>query len=91
MALAIPLTSQVRRILIFKDNQSALWSIHKPRKTSGQTIIQDILELIQKLQVRGIDIKFHWVPAHLGITGNEKTDITAKKSTGWCTQTKRNG
>ena len=82
MALAIPLTSQVRRILIFKDNQSALWSIYKPRKTTGQTIIQDILELIQKLQVCSIDIKFHWVPAHLRITGNEKANIAAKKSTG---------
>lgn len=34
MALAIPLTSRVRRVLIFTDNQSALRAIHKPRKSS---------------------------------------------------------
>ncbi len=34
MALAIPLTSQVKRILIFTDNESVFRSIHKPRKSS---------------------------------------------------------
>ena len=91
MALAIPSTSQVRRILIFTDNQSALRSIPKPRKSSGQTIIQDILGVIQKVRIRGIDTEFHWVPAHLGITGNEKADIAAKKSSGWRTQARKNG
>ncbi len=34
-----------------------------------------------------------WLNKHIlvGITGNEKADIAAKKSTGWRTQTKRNG
>ena len=53
--------------------------------------MQDILGVIQKLRMRGIDTEFHWVPAHLEITGNEKADIAAKKSTGWRTQAKRNG
>ncbi len=46
-------------ILIFSDNQSALRSIYKPKKTSGQTIIQDILEAVQRLQARNIDTEFY--------------------------------
>ncbi len=91
MALAGTLIPQRRKILIFTDNQSALRSIHKPKQTSGQTIIRDILEVIQRLQMRNIDTEFYWVSAHTGIAGNEKADIVAKESTGWRTQTKRNG
>ncbi len=91
MALAGALIPQQRRILIFTDNQSTLRSIHKPKKTSGQTIIWDILEAVQRLQARNIDTGFHWVPAHTGIAENEKANIAAKESTGWRTQTKRNG
>ena len=29
---------------------------------------------------RGLNIIFEWVPAHVGIVGNEKADINAKKS-----------
>ena len=90
MALADSLIPQGRRILIFTDNQSALRSIHKPRKTSGQTIIRDILEVIQRLRTRDTDTEVYWVPAHIGIAGNEKADIAAKESTGWRTHTKRN-
>lgn len=78
MALAIPLTLQVRRILIFTDNKSAIRPIHKRRKSSGQSIIQDLLGVIQKLQMRGIDTELHWVPAHLGIIGNEKAHSSQK-------------
>ena len=75
MAFAISLISQVRRILIFTD----LRSIHKPRKSSEQTIIQDILEVIQSFECAVLIPSFIGVPAHLGITGNEKADIAAKK------------
>ena len=78
-------------VLIFSDNQSALQSIGRPGTTSGQIIIWDILDVIQKLRARRIEIQFYWVPAHTGIAGNEKADKVAKESTGWRTQTKRHG
>lgn len=81
MALAIPLTLQVRRILIFTDNKSAIRSIHKPRKSSGQSIIQDHLEVIQKLQMRGIDTELHWV-RHIWESSEMRRHIAAKKLTG---------
>ena len=91
IALADPSTSYIRTLLIFSDNQSALRSISRPGTTSGQAIIQDILDVIQKLQARKIETKFYWVPAHTGIAGNEKAGKALKESTGWRTQTKRHG
>ena len=78
-------------VLIFSDNQSALQSIGRPGTTSGQIIIRDILDVIQKLRARRIEIQFYWVPACTGIAGNEKADKVAKESTGWRTETKRHG
>ena len=91
MVLVITLISPVRKILIFTNNQSAFWFIYEPRKSFGQAIIQDILGVIQKLQGPDIDTKLYLVLPHLEISRNEKTDIAAKKSTGWRIQTKRNG
>lgn len=91
MALAIPANLEVKKTLIFIDKQAAIQLIHNPKKSSGQAVIKDFLEAILKLQIRGVDTELHWVPAHVGIPGNEETDIAAKKSTGWRTQTKRNG
>ena len=34
----------------------------------------------KSLMDRGLNIIFEWVPAHVGIVGNEKADFNAKKS-----------
>jgi hypothetical protein len=43
------------------------------------TIIRKIWEDAEKLQKRGIPIALIWIPAHVGIPGNEKADEAAKK------------
>ncbi len=36
--------------------------------------------LLYRLKVEGIIVYFCWVPAHIGIVGNETADKLAKKS-----------
>ena len=42
-----------------------------------------IVWLVDGLRRKNIEVELHWVPAHVGIEGNEKADIAAKQATGW--------
>ncbi|GFT57957.1 probable RNA-directed DNA polymerase from transposon X-element [Trichonephila clavipes] len=52
-----------------------LFSFH--RKHRHSTVIE-ILLLLRKLERRGFDIIFSWVPGHVGILGNEQADTAAR-------------
>ena len=66
-----------KQIVILTDSLSAIKSIQ-----SDQSSRPDILEPIQilayKLKAVGIDLTIEWIPAHVGILGNETTDKLAK-------------
>ena len=56
----------------------------QPIGRSGAYIIADIVHLIDKLQ-RGqrIQVEIRWIPAHIGVPGNELVDTAAKEAAGW--------
>lgn len=67
------------KVIIFTDNQSALKAIHHPGTTSGQYILEELLQLLTDVVFQGIDVELHWIPAHQGISGNEAADLAAKE------------
>ncbi|GFW87120.1 RNase H domain-containing protein [Trichonephila clavipes] len=56
---------------------SALESLHFSTEHRHPTVIE-ILLLLRKLERKGFDIIFSWVPGHVGILGNEKADTAAR-------------
>ena len=62
--------------VIFSDSKSALDSIEN--QSSRNPLMIDLLDSLQKLRKRNINIEFCWVPSHVGIQGNHKADDKAK-------------
>ncbi|GFV64295.1 putative RNA-directed DNA polymerase from transposon X-element [Trichonephila clavipes] len=56
---------------------SALESLHFLTEPIHPTVIE-ILLLLLKLEMKGFDIIFSWVPGHVGILSNEQADTDAR-------------
>ena len=68
------------KIHIFTDNQSAIQAVDTPKRQSGQYIVKEILDIIDRIQEikPSSIIHIEWVPGHMNIKGNERADQAAK-------------
>ena len=64
-------------IRIFADNQSAIRTARSSHTNVCQFLFDEVLRLHQQLE-RPLNI--HWIPAHIGIPGNETADAEAKSA-----------
>lgn len=72
------LNENIENSIIYTDSLSVLTALH-PRNAITP-LIGDILHNIRKTIRKGHNIKFCWVPSHVGIGGNEKADECAAKA-----------
>lgn len=72
-----------QKIAIYTDNQAAIWSVAKAEGRLGAYILEEIARQVQELQDQGRQVIVRWIPAHVGILGNEAAHKAAKKATGW--------
>lgn len=67
------------KVLIASDSSSTLVSIQNAMSKSRLDIVLEIIQLIDRLQHSNIKVVFLWVPAHIGVRGNELAVGLAKK------------
>lgn len=67
--------------VIASDSSSAMYSIQNYRSDSREDILVEILQLANGIQASGRRVTFVWVPAHIGVEGNEMADEHAKRVT----------
>ena len=67
---------------IYTDSQAAAKAVDRPRKQSGQSIIHDFLNTIERTTAINPDLKITitWIPGHYEIAGNEQADVEAKRA-----------
>lgn len=66
--------------MICSDSASVLQSIASSHSESRQDILYEVLQVITKIHINGGQVTFLWVPAHVGVGGNEKADKLAKEA-----------
>jgi ribonuclease HI len=71
------------RICIYIDNQAAIRSLAKLKGKPGVYLLKAIMQITEELQQDGLPVEIRWIPAHIGIWGNEQADKAAKEATGW--------
>uniref|UniRef100_A0A3B5QKI5 Reverse transcriptase domain-containing protein n=1 Tax=Xiphophorus maculatus TaxID=8083 RepID=A0A3B5QKI5_XIPMA len=69
-----------KKVLICSDSSSALISIMEQESEARQDILIDINKSIHKMGINRSTVKFIWIPAHIGIVGNELADTFAKSA-----------
>lgn len=79
MALQIIFTLPVSSFIIYTDSRSALSALES-FTSSLHPLVLSILEWLYILKGRGYNVNFCWVPAHVGVTGNERADRLAKEA-----------
>ena len=74
---------QIGTVVINIDKKSSVQALGNPGKHSGQVYVIQAVQLINTLRGLGATFRLQWIPAHIGIQGNEWADRMAKEATGW--------
>ena len=69
-----------KKILILTDSLSGLQALQNKNTKNRPKLINQILKSANDLTKAGKQITFLWIPAHVGIYGNENADKAAKLS-----------
>jgi ribonuclease HI len=67
-------------VVICSDSCAVLMSLQSFISRSRQDLIYEVLQTHGRIRQMGIQIIFTWVPAHVGVEGNEAVDVLAKQA-----------
>lgn len=68
----------LNKTLICSDSSSALMCLEAQKSETRQDIVLEILQILFMMQQTDKKVQFLWVPAHVGVSGNEAADKLAK-------------
>jgi ribonuclease HI len=67
-----------REVIILSDSQAAIQAVQNPQRPSGQYVLKLLYSHVRTLQSQSTNITLRWIPADVGVPGNEAADSSAK-------------
>ena len=64
---------------IYTDNQAALKTLRRADTPANQDCVRHILNAVERLATRRVQVQLRWVPDHRGVKGNKLADKTARE------------
>lgn len=82
MVIALQWVEEVRpeRVVIASDSCAALNSLQFCHSRCREDLLFEIMQSLFRIQKMQLSICFVWIPAHIGIDGNERADKAAKRA-----------
>ena len=78
MALVTAASCQ-RQVAVFVDSQAAIKAAQNPGRSSGQFLLRQIYAVACRYDLI-CRVGIYWIPAHIGVPGNERADEAAKEA-----------
>ncbi len=73
--------TEISKVVIFTDSQASARALSNPNQSQNmQYVMKKIIRHADRLRGGGIKVHFVWIPAHMGIEGNDMADKAAKRS-----------
>ncbi|GMG55441.1 unnamed protein product [Aspergillus oryzae var. brunneus] len=69
---------ETRPATVFVDSQAAIQAVRNPQRPSGQYILGEIYYIVRRYNMQG-RVQIRWIPAHIGVPGNEAADEAARE------------
>ncbi|XP_030285229.1 uncharacterized protein LOC115588649 [Sparus aurata] len=66
--------------IICSDSAATLTTIKETKSKYRPDVVVEILQSLFRIHKAGYEVGFLWVPAHMGVKGNEEADEMAKKA-----------
>jgi ribonuclease HI len=73
-----PTPTKAREVILFSDSQAAIQAVMNPQRPSGQYVLRLLYSHVRTLRSQSTFVTLRWIPAHVGVPGNEAADGNAK-------------